>query len=102
MREKLILGSLAALHTAFWGGSLFLFPSDEIPGLATRQNDTEPRDNLSWADLKPIDLYLSAFGPALRVISEHWGAERETRNPQRPQAEYLVTPTDALPVARRE
>lgn len=84
------------------GGSLFLFPSDEIPGLATRQNDTEPRDNLSRADLKPIDLYLSAFGPALRGISEHRGAERETRNPQRPQAEYWVTPTDALQAARRE
>ena len=60
------------------------------------------RDNLSQADLRPIDLYLSAFGPALRIISEHWGTYRETRNPDRPEDEFLVTPTDALQVARRE
>ena len=60
------------------------------------------RDNLSQADLKPIDLYLSAFGPALRVISEHWGTERESTNPDRPEAPFAVTPTDALQVARRE
>ena len=44
------------------------------------------QDNLGQADLKPIDLYLSAFGPALRVISEHWGTERESNNPDRPEA----------------
>ena len=60
------------------------------------------RDNLSQADLRPIDLYLSAFGPALRVISEHWGTERETANAERPAYPFLVTPTDALQVARRE
>ena len=60
------------------------------------------RDNLSRADLKPIDLYLSAFGPALRVISEHWGTERETANMNRLDAPFAVTPTDALQVARAE
>ena len=60
------------------------------------------RDNLSQAELRPIDLYLSAFGPALKVISEQWGTERETANVGRPEAPYTVTPTDALQVARTE
>ena len=60
------------------------------------------RDNLSQAELRPIDLYLSAFGPALRVISEQWGTERHTANVGRPEAPYAVTPTDALQVARTE
>ena len=52
--------------------------------------------------LKPVDMYLAAFGPALRVISEHWGTEREAANPERPDDEFSVTPTDAMQVARRE
>ena len=60
------------------------------------------RDNLSQAELRPTDLYLSAFGPALKVISEQWGTERETANMGRPEAPYAVTPTDALQVARTE
>ena len=52
--------------------------------------------------LKPVDMYLAAFGPALRVISEHWGTEREAANPERPEDEFSVTPTDAMQVARRE
>ena len=60
------------------------------------------QNNLSQADLRPIDLYLSAFGPALRVISEHWRTERETANPGRPEDPFAVTPTDALQVARQE
>ena len=63
---------------------------------------TDIRDNLSQADLRPIDLYISAFGPALKVISQHWGTERETANTLRPEAPYDVTPTDALQVARAE
>ena len=58
--------------------------------------------NLSKADLKPIDLYLSAFGPALKVISEHWGTERETAIDDGRKNPFLVTPTDALQVARAE
>ena len=52
--------------------------------------------------LSPVDQYLAAFGPALQVISEHWGAERAVSNPNRPGDEFAVTPTDALQVARRE
>ena len=52
--------------------------------------------------LSPVDQYLAAFGPALQVISEHWGTERAVSNPDRPDAEFAVTPTDALQVARRE
>ena len=52
--------------------------------------------------LSPVDQYLAAFGPALQVISEHWGTERAVSNPHRPNDEFAVTPTDALQVARRE
>ena len=52
--------------------------------------------------LSPVDQYLAAFGPALQVISEHWGTERAVANPDRPNDEFAVTPTDALQVARRE
>ena len=52
--------------------------------------------------LSPVDQYLAAFGPALQVISDHWGTERAVSNPDRPEDEFAVTPTDALQVARRE
>ena len=52
--------------------------------------------------LSPVDQYLAAFGPALQVISEHWGTERAVSNPHRPDDEFAVTPTDALQVARQE
>ena len=52
--------------------------------------------------LSPVDQYLAAFGPALQVISEHWGTERAVANPDRRDDEFAVTPTDALQVARRE
>ena len=52
--------------------------------------------------LSPVDQYLAAFGPALQVISEHWGTQRAVANPDRPDDEFAVTPTDALQVARRE
>ena len=77
-------------------------PWHEVEGLIAQAVQDDIRDNLSHADLRPIDLYLSAFGPALRVISEHWGTERESANPERPADPFRVTPTDALQVARRE
>ena len=77
-------------------------PWHEVEALIAQAVREDIRDNLSQADLQPIDLYLSAFGPALRVISEHWGTERETANPGRPEDPFAVTPTDALQVARRE
>ena len=82
--------------------NLFPKPWHEVEELIAQAVRDDIRDNLSQADLKPIDLYLSAFGPALRVISEHWGTERESTNENRPEAPFLVTPTDALQVARRE
>ena len=77
-------------------------PWHQVEELIAQAVRDDIRDNLGQADLRPIDLYLSAFGPALRVISEHWGTERETNNPDRPEAPFTVTPTDALQVARRE
>ena len=46
-------------------------PWHRVEELIAKAVRDDIRDNLSQADLKPIDLYLSAFGPALRVISEH-------------------------------
>ena len=77
-------------------------PWHQVEELIAQAVRDDIRDNLSQADLKPIDLYLSAFGPALRVISEHWGTERESANENRKEAPFAVTPTDALQVARRE
>ncbi len=77
-------------------------PWHEVEALIAEAVRDDIADNLSRADLRPIDLYLSAFGPALRVISEHWGSERESANPDRPAHPFEVTPTDALQVARRE
>ena len=77
-------------------------PWHKVEELIAKEVQDDIRDNLSQADLKPIDLYLSAFGPALKVISEHWGTERETANLDRLEAPFTVTPTDALQVARSE
>ena len=53
-------------------------------------------------DLRPLDIYLAAFGPALEVISNNWPIRRELANPQRVNDPFAVTPNDALQVARRE
>jgi len=52
--------------------------------------------------LKPLDIYLASFGPALEVIARHWPIRRELANPERPDDPFLVTPNDALQVARQE
>ena len=59
---------------------------------------------LSGYNFKPVDIYNAAYGPALRVISENWGARRITPHPDRIHDEdpFRVTPTDALEVTRRE
>ena len=77
-------------------------PWHRVEQLIAKAVQDDIRDNLSQAGLKPIDLYLSAFGPALKVISEHWGTERETANMSRLDDPFAVTPTDALQVARAE
>ena len=53
-------------------------------------------------DLRPLDIYLASFGPALEVISNNWPIRRELANPHRPGEPFAVTPNDALQVARRE
>ena len=52
--------------------------------------------------LRPLDVYLAAFGPALEVISANWPIRRELANPDRGDDPFAVTPNDALQVARRE
>lgn len=52
--------------------------------------------------LTPVDMHLAAFGPALRIISENWGVERDQAHPERFTDLFIVTPTDAMQVARRE
>ena len=77
-------------------------PWHRVEELIAKEVKDDIEINLSKADLKPIDLYLSAFGPALKVISEHWGTERETAIEDGRANPFLVTPTDALQVARAE
>ena len=77
-------------------------PWHKVEELIAEEVKNDIETNLSKADLKPIDLYLSAFGPALKVISEHWGTERETAMEDRRANPFSVTPTDALQVARTE
>ena len=77
-------------------------PWHRVEELISKEVHDDIENNLVHADLKPIDLYLSAFGPALKVISEHWGTERETAIEDGRTDPFLVTPTDALQVARAE
>ena len=103
--------------------------------LVCRLRPAKPEDTCSWEDLEPeitktvrqrvagfqndgikgVDLYLSCFGPALQVLSEHWPLARSTPR-ARPKAKgrskqtellddfdpYAVNPEDALEAARRE
>ena len=53
--------------------------------------------------LRPLDLYLASFGPALEVISNSWPIRRARAHSNRAgDAAFIVTPNDALQVARRE
>ena len=53
--------------------------------------------------LRPLDIYLASFGPALEVISNSWPIRRAQAHPDRAgDAAFIVTPNDALQVARRE
>ena len=53
-------------------------------------------------DLKPLDVYLASFGPALEVISTHWPLRREVAKAGHHPDPFAVTPNDALQVARKE
>ena len=77
-------------------------PWHRVQELIAKEVQEDIENNLSKVDLKPIDLYLSAFGPALKVISKHWGTERETDVNDGRANPFSVTPTDALQVARTE
>ena len=58
--------------------------------------------NLLASGLNTVDIYTASYGTALKVISENWGARRDTANPDRPDDPFSVLPQDALEVARRE
>ena len=59
---------------------------------------------LASYNFKPADILNAAYGPALRVLSENWGARRMTPHLGRLTDDdpFRVTPTDGLEVARRE
>ena len=63
------------------------------------QNDL---DHLAQYDLTPLDTYLASYGTALKVISQNWGTQRATANPDRPEDPFSVTAEDALALASRQ
>ena len=58
--------------------------------------------NLRAGGLNTVDIYTASYGTALKVVSENWGAKRDTANPDRPENPFGVLPEDALEVARQE
>ena len=58
--------------------------------------------NLRAGGLNTVDIYTASYGTALKVVSENWGAKRDTANPDRPEDPFGVLPEDALAVARKE
>ena len=53
--------------------------------------------------MRVVDVYLSAFGPALEAFSRNWPMKRRTPRANGNGGDpYSVTPEDALDVARRE
>ena len=55
------------------------------------------------AGMRGVDIYLSAFGPALEEFSRNWPMKRSTpRSDGNNDDPYSVTPEDALVAARRE
>lgn len=99
----------------------------ELPtagGETTYWEDVEPKvtdvvlkrvEEFEKAGMRGVDLYLSCFGPALQVFSEHWPMIRGRPAPKPPPARgaqlkliedeewdpYAVRPEDALMSARR-
>ena len=63
------------------------------------QNDL---DHLAQYDLTSLDTYLASYGTALKVISNNWGTQRATANPDRPEDPFSVTAEDALALASRQ
>jgi hypothetical protein len=55
------------------------------------------------AGMRGVDVYLSAFGPALEAFSRSWPMKRRAPRANGDDGDlYSVTPEDALDVARRE
>ena len=79
------------------GGSSWEQVEQEV---ATSVRERLPQ--LEGYNLRPLDIYLASFGPALEVISNSWPIRRELANPLRPSDPFAVTPNDALQVARLE
>ncbi|MCY3657761.1 MAG: hypothetical protein OXG36_01915, partial [Caldilineaceae bacterium] len=59
-------------------------------------------DHLAQYDLTALDTYLASYGTALKVISNNWGTQRATANPDRPEDPFSVTAEDALALASRQ
>jgi len=59
-------------------------------------------DEFKKAGMHGVDTYLSAFGPALEVLSENWPMNRRTPREDRSDDPYSVVPEDALDAARKE
>lgn len=61
-------------------------------------------DEFEKAGMHGVDIYLSAFGPALEAFSRNWPMKRRAPRIDRIGDEntYSVTPEDALEAARRE
>ena len=60
-------------------------------------------DEFEKAGMRGVDVYLSAFGPALEEFSRNWPMRRSVpRSDGNGEDPYSVTPEDALEAARRE
>ena len=60
-------------------------------------------DEFEKAGMRGVDMYLSAFGPALEAFSRNWPMKRRAPHTAMIDEDpYSVTPEDALEAARRE
>ena len=57
--------------------------------------------NLLAYGLNTVDIYTASYGTALKVVSENWGAKRDTANPNCPEDPFGARPEDAPEVARQ-
>ena len=68
-----------------------------------RRSVRERISEFEKAGMRGVDVYLSAFGPALEEFSRNWPMKRGApRNDGSGEDPYSVTPEDALEAARRE
>lgn len=68
-----------------------------------RKSVRERMGEFEKAGMRGVDVYLSAFGPALEAFSRNWPMKRKAPRANGDDGDpYSVTPEDALNVARRE